>query len=254
MRLPPTLTFSTYSMPSFSERRKCRDHGGGSGRHRPDRLRRRGPGAGDGDAYLFLALAAVLVGGTSLVGARGDYWLTVVGALVVTLVTTLLIGHRAGLATQQVLTGMLILLFVSLYGREKRLRDRGRPGASTRTSPCWEPLSSSSTRLPRCRSKLAVTWRIMPTAVRTPVTSSVRWGISATALPVPGCWSPNSWCSPAACQGSSSSACSRRPRALLPDIASCRAPGRAVASFEAGRGVQDPDGLRHVPGPDAPGG
>jgi ribose transport system permease protein len=80
--------------------------------------------AGVGNQYLFLALAAVLVGGTSLVGARGDYWRTVLGALIMTLVTTLLIGHGAGQATQEVLTGILILLFVSLYGREKRLRDR----------------------------------------------------------------------------------------------------------------------------------
>ena len=80
--------------------------------------------AGVGNQYLFLALAAVLVGGTSLVGARGDYWRTVLGALIMTLVTTLLIGHGAGEATQEILTGILILLFVSLYGREKRLRDR----------------------------------------------------------------------------------------------------------------------------------
>jgi ribose transport system permease protein len=80
--------------------------------------------AGVGNQYLFLALAAVLVGGTSLVGARGDYWRTVLGALIMTLVTTILIGHGAGEATQEVLTGILILLFVSLYGREKRLRDR----------------------------------------------------------------------------------------------------------------------------------
>ena len=42
--------------------------------------------AGVGDPYLFLALAAVLVGGTSLVGARGDYWRTVLGALIMTAV------------------------------------------------------------------------------------------------------------------------------------------------------------------------
>jgi len=80
--------------------------------------------AGVGDPYLFLALAAVLVGGTSLVGARGDYWRTVLGALIMTLVTTILVGHGAGEALQEILTGVLILLFVGLYGREKRLRDR----------------------------------------------------------------------------------------------------------------------------------
>lgn len=80
--------------------------------------------AGVGDPYLFLALAAVLVGGTSLVGARGDYWRTVLGALIMTLFTTLLVGHGAGEALQEILTGVLILLFVALYGREQRVRDR----------------------------------------------------------------------------------------------------------------------------------
>jgi ribose transport system permease protein len=80
--------------------------------------------AGVGSPYLFLALAAVLVGGTSLVGARGDYWRTVLGALIMTLVTTILVGHGAGEALQEILTGVLILLFVGLYGREKRVRDR----------------------------------------------------------------------------------------------------------------------------------
>jgi ribose transport system permease protein len=80
--------------------------------------------AGVGNPYLFLALAAVLVGGTSLVGARGDYWRTVLGALIMTLVTTILVGHGAGEALQEILTGVLILLFVGVYGREKRVRDR----------------------------------------------------------------------------------------------------------------------------------
>ncbi|WP_249018868.1 ABC transporter permease [Conexibacter sp. S30A1] len=80
--------------------------------------------AGVGDPYLFLALAAVLVGGTSLVGARGDYWRTLLGALIMTLITTLLVGHGAGEALQEILTGLLILMFVGLYGREQRVRDR----------------------------------------------------------------------------------------------------------------------------------
>jgi ribose transport system permease protein len=79
---------------------------------------------GIGDPYLFTSLAAVLVGGTSLVGARGDYWRTVLGALILTLITTLLIGHGASTAVQEIVFGVLIMLFVGLYGRERRLRDR----------------------------------------------------------------------------------------------------------------------------------
>ncbi len=80
--------------------------------------------AGVGDSYLFTSLAAVLVGGTSLVGARGDYSRTVLGALILTLLTTLLVGHGAGLALQEILFGVLILLFVAVYGRDQRVRDR----------------------------------------------------------------------------------------------------------------------------------
>jgi len=80
--------------------------------------------AGVGDPYQFLSIAAVLVGGTSLIGARGDYWRTVLGALLMTLFTTLLVGHGAGEAMQELLTGVLILLFVGIYGREQRVRDR----------------------------------------------------------------------------------------------------------------------------------
>jgi ribose transport system permease protein len=84
-------------------------------------------GAGDagvGTPYLFLTIAAVLVGGTSLVGARGDYWRTVLGALILTLITTVLVGHGAGQATQEILFGVLILAFVGVYGRDERVRDR----------------------------------------------------------------------------------------------------------------------------------
>jgi len=84
-------------------------------------------GAGDagvGTPYLFLTIAAVLVGGTSLVGARGDYWRTVLGAMILTLITTLLVGHGAGEATREILFGVLILAFVGVYGRDERVRDR----------------------------------------------------------------------------------------------------------------------------------
>jgi ribose transport system permease protein len=79
---------------------------------------------GLGDPYLFTSLAAVLVGGTSLVGAKGDYWRTALGAAILTLITTLLVGHGADVATQEVVFGLLILLFVGLYGRERRVRDQ----------------------------------------------------------------------------------------------------------------------------------
>jgi ribose transport system permease protein len=76
-----------------------------------------------GDPYLFQGLAAVIVGGTAF-GARGDYWRTALGALILTVLSTIMVGHGYGLADQQIIFGVLILLVVASYGREPRLRDR----------------------------------------------------------------------------------------------------------------------------------
>jgi len=77
-----------------------------------------------GDPYLFTSLAAVLIGGTSLLGGRGDYVRTVLGALIVQLLSILLVGFGLGAAVQQIVTGLVIFAAVFVYGRESRLRDR----------------------------------------------------------------------------------------------------------------------------------
>lgn len=77
-----------------------------------------------GDPYLFSGLTAVIVGGSTFMGARGDYTHTVVGALILTVLTTVLIGHGVSPADQQILFGVLILLVVAGYGRDRRLQDR----------------------------------------------------------------------------------------------------------------------------------
>lgn len=76
-----------------------------------------------GAPYLWQSLTAVVIGGTAF-GARGDYWRTVLGTLILTELTTVLVGSGASYATQQILSGVLILVVVALYGRERRLRDR----------------------------------------------------------------------------------------------------------------------------------
>jgi ribose transport system permease protein len=84
-------------------------------------------GAGDptvGDPYLFQGITAIIVGGTTIGGARGDYWHTVVGALVMTELVTILVGHGLSGADQQIVFGLLILIVVAAYGRDRRVRDR----------------------------------------------------------------------------------------------------------------------------------
>ena len=77
-----------------------------------------------GTPYLFSGLTAVIVGGTTFMGARGDYSHTVVGALILTVLTTILVGKGYSQADQQIIFGALIPLVVAGYGRDRRLRDR----------------------------------------------------------------------------------------------------------------------------------
>jgi ribose transport system permease protein len=85
-----------------------------------------GDGGGNlsiGDPYLFEALTAVIVGGT-MFGGRGDYWRTVLGALIVTVVTYLLEAHNYSDGVQEMVYGVLIMIVVAFYGRERKIRDR----------------------------------------------------------------------------------------------------------------------------------
>jgi ribose transport system permease protein len=77
-----------------------------------------------GTPYLFSSLTAVIVGGTSIAGARGDYWRTVIGAIMLTVINTVLLANGYSNAEQQILFGLIILVAVLAYGRETHLRDR----------------------------------------------------------------------------------------------------------------------------------
>jgi len=76
-----------------------------------------------GGPYLFQSLAAVIIGGTAF-GGPGDYTRTVVGAVMLTIITTVLIGHGLATSDQQILYGLVILLAMVIYGRGRRLADR----------------------------------------------------------------------------------------------------------------------------------
>jgi ribose transport system permease protein len=77
-----------------------------------------------GDPYLFQTIACVVIGGTSLLGGRGDYVRTVIGALILTELTTLFSGLGFDSPTQEALLGVLILVVVVFYGREEHVRNR----------------------------------------------------------------------------------------------------------------------------------
>ncbi len=76
-----------------------------------------------GGPYLFQSLAAVIIGGT-VFGGPGDYSRTVIGALMLTVITTVLIGHGLATSDQQILYGVVILVAMVIYGRGRKLSDR----------------------------------------------------------------------------------------------------------------------------------
>ncbi|HWL59666.1 MAG TPA: ABC transporter permease [Microbacteriaceae bacterium] len=75
-----------------------------------------------GNPYLFQSVATVVVGGT-VFGGPGDYTRTVIGTLFLSVLMIVLIGHGADTSDQQLLYGVIILLAVTLYGRQRRIRD-----------------------------------------------------------------------------------------------------------------------------------
>ena len=75
-----------------------------------------------GDRYLFPSIAAVVVGGTVLAGGAGSYWGTMAGALVLTLITSLLTTMQLPEAARLIVLGVILLVLLSVYGRQIGLR------------------------------------------------------------------------------------------------------------------------------------
>jgi ribose transport system permease protein len=75
-----------------------------------------------GDRYLFPSIAAVVVGGTVLAGGAGSYFGTMSGALVLTLITSLLTALQLPEAFRLMVLGFILLVLLSVYGRQRGLR------------------------------------------------------------------------------------------------------------------------------------
>lgn len=74
-----------------------------------------------GDAYLLPAIAAVVLGGTSILGGRGTYLGTVAGVLLITLLQSILSVMQMPEYGRQIIYGVVIICMLLLYGREKLL-------------------------------------------------------------------------------------------------------------------------------------
>ena len=77
-----------------------------------------------GESYELNAIAAVVLGGTSLGGGRGTIWGTIVGALVIGVLTNGLVLLGVQEFWKKVITGLVIILAVVLDQLQERLQQR----------------------------------------------------------------------------------------------------------------------------------
>ena len=75
-----------------------------------------------GDAYLLPSIAAVVLGGASILGGRGSYIGTVAGVILITLLQSILSVIQLEEAGRQVIYGVVIIAMLLLYGRERLAR------------------------------------------------------------------------------------------------------------------------------------
>jgi len=76
---------------------------------------------GMGDAYLLPSIAAVVIGGTNILGGRGRYLGTLVGVILIVLLNSVLSIMEMPEAGRQVIYGAVIILMLLVYGRGERV-------------------------------------------------------------------------------------------------------------------------------------
>ncbi len=69
------------------------------------------------DVYLLPSVAAVIIGGASIFGGRGGYSGTIVGALILTVLNSILTLLDVSEPIRQILYGAIILLLATAYTR-----------------------------------------------------------------------------------------------------------------------------------------
>ena len=76
---------------------------------------------GMGNAYLLPAIAAVVIGGTHILGGRGRFIGTVVGVILIVLLNSVLSIMQMPEAGRQIIYGLVIITMLLVYGRNARV-------------------------------------------------------------------------------------------------------------------------------------
>jgi ribose transport system permease protein len=75
-----------------------------------------------GDQYVLPSIIAVVIGGTSLAGGSGSYFGTMLGAIALVLLQSVLTTLQLEFWGRQVIFGLTLLALMLLYGRQAKLR------------------------------------------------------------------------------------------------------------------------------------
>jgi ribose transport system permease protein len=76
---------------------------------------------GMGNAFLLPAIAAVVLGGTHILGGRGRYVGTLIGAILIVLLNSVLSIMQMPEAGRQIIYGVVIIAMLLVYGRNQRV-------------------------------------------------------------------------------------------------------------------------------------
>ncbi len=117
--------------------------------------------------FLLPSVAAVVIGGTSIFGGVGGYAGTILGALILTVLDSLLTILNASQAARQILYGLIILALATIYARAARpptdafavRRDDGARPAGAAALPQVRSLTTSASGGPGGRSGGSVAGR-----------------------------------------------------------------------------------------------
>ena len=74
------------------------------------------------DDYTLMTVAAVIIGGTLAAGGSGSYVGSALGAVVLTVLNSLLTTIRMPAAWRTIVAGLVVIALLSLYGRQRKLR------------------------------------------------------------------------------------------------------------------------------------
>ena len=75
-----------------------------------------------GDEFLLPSIAAVVLGGTNILGGRGTYLGTIAGVVLITLLQSILSVMQMEEAYRQIIYGTVIIVMLLVYGRSAKVQ------------------------------------------------------------------------------------------------------------------------------------